>query len=274
VRLGHYEIAERIGEGPKGAVYRAVDRRTAEDVAVRALSRSMVERLGTGTRWVERFSREASAAAAVSHRGLAAILDHGFEDDHRCLFLVTELAAGERLSERLARGPLEPGPALRMGLELAAALAAVHAGGFPHRLVRPTNVHLRVAGDATLTDLGVSNLIGWDLMPLRARLAATPYDSPEQIRLGRIDDRSDQFSLGLVLYTALTGAYPFAGESPLARARSIATQAPRLELPAGVAERDLLGEVLRRAMAPRPEERFQSDGELQESLARVAGAQE
>ncbi len=268
--LGHYQLSERLGDGPKGSVYRGIDRRNEEAVAVRAIPRAMLERLGRGTRWFERFSREASSAAVVNHPGLAVLLDHGFEDDQRCLFVVYELARGERLSERLERGPLELTEALRVTLQLAAALAAVHSSGFSHRLVRPTNIHIDDQGDVTLTDVGVSGMLAWDLMPLRDRLLGTPYDSPEQLRLGRSDDRSDQFSLGMILYESLTGRYPYSGESPSAKVHAITTSAPKLIFDEEFTERDQAIELLERMLAFNPDERFQSDVDLREALEQLA----
>lgn len=270
VRLGHYELNERLGGGEKGMVYRGVDRRSGDAVAIRAVPQVMVERLGAGPRWFERFTREASSASSVNHSHLSALLDHGFEERHGCLFVVSELAEGATLRESIEAEPLEPAAALKMGVQIASALSAIHTGGFAHRLVRPTNIVIDDLGEATLTDLGVAGMLAWDLMPLRDRLDRTPYLSPEQLRLGRIDDRSDQFALGLVLHEALTGAYCFDGDSPGAKVHQVMNERPKLALDPALEEREQVEELLERMLATNPEERFQGDAEVIAALERGA----
>jgi serine/threonine protein kinase len=267
VRLGHYEVSALLGAGPKGAVYRGLDKRSGGVVALRALPRDLVERLGGGSRWFERFTREASAAASVNHPNLSALLDHGFEEDQQCLFVVSEHAQGLSLSAKLSdKGRLPAAEAVTMACHVSNALAAVHAGGFAHRLVRPTNIIVDDEGRATLTDLGIANMLAWDLMPLRQRLDRTPYLSPEQVRLGHVDDRSDQFSLGLVLHEALTGRHCFKGKSPSAKVLEMSRRRAHLSLQDDLAHRDELTEVLQRMLAPDPDERFQGDAELKAAL--------
>jgi serine/threonine protein kinase len=267
VRLAHYEVLALLGSGPKGTVYRGQDKRSGAAVALRSVPRDLVERLGSGSRWFERFTREASAAASVNHPSLAALLDHGFEEDQQCLFVVSELAEGTPLSEKLAGAAALPAAAaVAMAGRVADALAAVHAGGFAHRLVRPSNILVGDGGQVTLTDVGVANMLAWDLMPLRQRLDTTPYLSPEQLRLGHVDDRSDQFSLGLVLHEALTGRHCFKGRSPSAKALEMVRRRAQIALPEGLEHRDRVAELLQRMLAADPEERFQGDAELKVAL--------
>lgn len=274
VRLTHYEVLALLGSGPKGTVYRGLDKRNGAAVALRSVPRDLVERLGSGSRWFERFTREASAAASVNHPSLAALLDHGFEEDQQCLFVVNELAPGTPLSAKLAGDAALPAAtAVAAACRVADALAVIHAGGFAHRLVRPSNVVLDDDGDqVTLTDVGVANMLAWDLVPLRQRLDRTPYMSPEQLRLGHVDDRSDQFSLGLVLHEALTGRHCFKGRSPSAKALEMTRRRAQIALPDGLEHRDRLAEVLQRMLAPDPEERFQGDAELKAALHDCAAA--
>jgi serine/threonine protein kinase len=267
IRLGHYEVFESIGRGPKGAVYRGVDRRNGDEVALRAIPRELVERLGKKARWFERFTREASTASSVNHPHLAAILDHGFEEDQRCLFVVNELAPGPPLARRLEEGPLSVGAAVKLTFQVATALTALHNGGVVHRMVRPSNIHLDEKDNAVVTDVGVAGMLAWDLMPLRPRLVeGGPYLSPEQVRLGRVDDRSDQFSLGLILFEALTGRHLLEGDSPSARVHSLLSRPLGVNLDPNLEERQQLTDILEVMLAMSPEERFQTDGELQTAL--------
>lgn len=266
VRLGHYEVFEDIGQGPKGAVYRGIDRRNGDEVALRAIPRELVERLGKKSQWFERFTREASTAAAINHPHLSAILDHGFEEDQRCLFVVSELAPGPPLSQMLESGPLDVRVAVKLAYHVSTALTAIHNGGLAHRLLRPSNIHYDDREGAIVTDIGVANMLAWDLMPLRPRLDRGPYLSPEQIRLNRVDDRCDQYALGLILHECLTGRHFIEGDTPEQRMHLMLSQSGEVRLDAGLEEREQLEEILGKLLALSPEERFQGDGELQTSL--------
>lgn len=266
LRLGHYEVFEAIDKGPKGAVYSGIDRRNGDEVALRAIPRELVERLGKKTRWFERFTREASTAATINHPHLAAILDHGFEEDQRCLFVVNELAPGPTLEEHLERGALAPPLAVKLAHQVATALTACHSVGIAHRMIRPSNIHLDERQDAMVTDIGIATILAWDLMPLRPRLDRGPYMSPEQARLGRIDDRSDQFALGLVLYECLMGRHFLEGSSPSAKMHTMLNRPLTVKLDDELEEKDQLTEILEKLLAPSPEERFQGDGEMQTAL--------
>ena len=266
VRLGHYEVVELLGGGAKGTVYHGLDKRNNEDVALRAIPRGLVERLDAGSRWFERFTREASTAAAINHPNLSAVIDHGFEEDQRCLFVVSEFVDGTRLVDLLKEGALPPARSITVAWHVSKALAAVHAGGFAHRMIRPSNIFIKEEDVAVVTDLGVANMLGWDLMPLRPRLDHVPYLSPEQVRFGRVDDRSDQFSLGLVLHKMLTGRHVFKGRSPSGKIHEMMRAPLKFSLPKDMEARTVLSELLERMLAPEPEERFQGDIELKAAL--------
>lgn len=265
-RLGRYELLDRLGCTTKGAVYRSLIPSTGRTVAVRVFPRELLERLGRGRWWREWFQREVNVATSVSDPHVSSVIDHGATDDDRCLYLVSELIEGETLAARLRRGPLTPAGATRVALHIARALEAVHSVGFAHRLVRPTNIVLDPDGNATLTDVGVAGILAWDLVPLRGRLDALPYTSPEQIRFSHVDDRGDQFSLGLVLHEALTGRSPFGGESPSGRVRAILRNDPDLSLGEVTQGREKLREILGVMLARDSEARYQGDIELQAAL--------
>lgn len=265
-RLGRYELRDCLGRSDKGAVYRGLIPASGRTVAVRVFPRDFLERLGRGQWWRDWFKREVSAASSVAHPHLAALIDHGATEDERCLYLVYDLIEGSSIKARIERGVLTPKEAVRMAFHITKALAAVHSVGFAHRLVRPSNIIVDNEGNATLTDLGIASVLAWDLIPLRDRLGAMPYLSPEQVRLSHVDDRADQFSLGLVLHEALTGRSPFGGDGPRARLRAILGDEPDLSLEGVAAARTELREVLRKMLARDPNDRFQGDAELKNAL--------
>lgn len=271
-KLGRFELRERLGSGRAGTVYRGLVPANGRTVAVRVMPRRLLERLGGGRRWRDWFHREANVSSSVEHPNLAAVLDHGLTEDERCLYLVSQFADGRTLREKLGDDHLSVAESIKMARHIAAALAAIHGVGFAHRLVRPTNIVIGAEGEAMLTDLGVAGILAWDLLPLRERLDTMPYLSPEQVRFGHVDDRSDQFSLGLVLHEALTGRSAFGGESPSKRIRAIVDEVPEISLEEVSHARKELEKLLSMMLARNPEERFQGDIELQAAIEACGNA--
>ena len=183
---------------------------------------------------------------------------------------MSEFVEGTRLADRIAKETLSPAGAIELACHAANGLAAVNAGGFAHRLLRPSNIVHDENNRAVITDQCVASMLAWDMIPLRQRLNQTPYLSPEQVRFGRVDDRSDQFSLGLVLYKALTGRHCFKGKSPSGKVHEMMKGPAKLTFPKGMKGRSMFSELLSRMLAPEPEERFQGDIELKAALMSAA----
>ena len=267
-RLGQYEILSSIGAGAMGEVYRAKDHRLGREVALKLVA-STVERTAESTR---RFEQEARALAALNHPHVAVI--HGFEESDGRQFLVMELVDGEPLDRRLARGPLPRADALAWGAQIADALDAAHRAGIIHRDLKPSNIILSARG-VKLLDFGVSKLLKADA-PDATTSAGTaigqvvgtaPYMSPEQMSGKPVDQRTDAWSFGCVLYEMLTGTRAFAGDSFATTAAAVLTTEPDWRrLPADVPApgRD----ALRRCLVKNPQERPASLGDVSQVLRR------
>ncbi|MER7820111.1 serine/threonine-protein kinase, partial [Streptomyces sp. NPDC096153] len=224
---GRFELIERLGSGGMGTVWRARDTVLHREVALKAVrpdaSASEAVR--------ERVLREARALARLSHPHVVTV--HHIVDAEPHPWIVMELVPGGSLQDRLARGPLTPPEAARIGRQVLSALTAAHAAGIQHRDVKPANVLLRPDGSAgpggtaaVLTDFGIAALQGSTSLTATGELIGSPeYMAPERVR-GRDDDpASDLWSLGLVLYVGVEGV------SPLRRPTSLATLAAVLDEP-------------------------------------------
>jgi eukaryotic-like serine/threonine-protein kinase len=216
-RLGPYEILAPLGAGGMGEVYRARDTRLKRDVAVKMLS----DELSRDAEHLARFQREAEMLAALNHPGIAAI--YGIEESEPGRFLVLELVPGETLADRLAAGPLPVDQALEITRQVADALASAHEKGIVHRDLKPGNVMITPEGRVKLLDFGLARSFegpagGPDsTSPTLTRagtvLGTPAYMSPEQARGQPLDERSDVWSFGCILYEELTGRAAFGGDT-------------------------------------------------------------
>jgi serine/threonine protein kinase/Flp pilus assembly protein TadD len=211
-RFGPYEVISRIGAGGMGEVYKARDTRLDRIVAIKVLPRGA----GAG-RGRLRLEREARAIASVTHPNICTLHDIGFENGTQ--YLVIEYVDGETLADRIRRGPMSPGEVVRMALEIAQALEAAHAQGLVHRDLKPGNIMV-TRGGTKLLDFGLAKVSvsmadpsdETEEGPLTAEgtVVGTPgYMAPEQLHGLDVDGRADIFSLGAVLYEALTGRRAF-----------------------------------------------------------------
>jgi Tol biopolymer transport system component len=275
-RLGPYEILAPLGAGGMGEVYRARDTRLGRDVAVKVLP----EDVSNDPRALARFESEAKAVGALSHPNILALFDVGKE--RSVSFVVTELLEGETLRGLLSRGPMPVRKALDVALQAAEGLAAAHGKGIVHRDVKPENVFLTTDGHAKILDFGLARSrpvpAGHDetqaptvdkLTSGGVVLGTVAYMSPEQARGEIVDFRSDQFSLGIVLYEMLTGKRPFGGASAAETLTAIIREEPEPvtkldpKLPA------LLGWIVQRCLSKDPEERYSSTKDLAKEFQNV-----
>ena len=210
-----------------GEVFGARDSRLNRTVAVKVLSTHLHSEPG----FEERFYREAQAIAALSHPNIVTIYDVGNEAG--ICFMVMELIGGETLRALVARGPLEFGLLVDIGVQIADALSAVHSIGLLHRDVKPSNILMTSSGVAKLMDFGIAKrLVDLDdsttaALTMAGETVGTPhYMSPEQARGRILDARSDVFSLGSVLYEAATGELPFPGQTTFETLLAITTSEP------------------------------------------------
>jgi serine/threonine protein kinase len=273
-RVGPYRILERLGQGGMGVVYLAEDTRLGRQVAIKALA----PHLAGDERHRARLRREARAAAALGHPGIATVF--ALEDFQGTLLIVSEYVPGETLKAEIARGPLPLPRFLQTAVELAEILADTHEQGIIHRDLKPHNVIRMPSGRLKILDFGLARLED----PRQDRLTAThthlteagaflgtpAYSSPEQLRGSGVDFRTDIFSLGVMLFELATGIHPFGDRNSLSTVtRILEAEPPDLQqvaprLPPG------LDRILKRCLQKTPAARYSSMQELVMDLKRLA----
>jgi serine/threonine protein kinase len=262
-RFGRYEILTELGRGAMGVVYKARDPKINRVVAVKTVSLAG-QTPEEEREYRERFFREAEAAGRLSHPGIVTIFDVGEEPETRAPYIVMEFVGGQSLDKLLSRDDhkLPVKTALQLTLELAEALDCAHGQGVVHRDLKPANILLTEDGKAKIADFGVAKL-NLANHTLAGRALGTPaYMSPEQLNGEAVDGRSDLFSLGVVLYTVLTGYRPFQGNSAVTVSFKVVNRDP---IPATLLDTELpqgLDYIIARAMAKDPAERYQRGMEM------------
>jgi serine/threonine-protein kinase len=263
---GRFEIERLAGSGGMGKVYRALDRRTGQPVALKALH-------GQSPDHLERFAREASLLAEIRHPGIVGFVSRGTTPEG-VVFLVMDWLDGESLSQRLDRGLPAVAEVVALGQRSAEALAAAHARGVVHRDLKPGNVFLP-GGDVTrpmLVDFGIArvNVPGQTLTRTGTTLGTPGYMSPEQAKgEPSVDGRADLFSLGCVLYRCLAGEPPFTGDAFSAMIKAVKEPAPPLSSFRG----DLppaLPELIERLLAKSPDQRPRDAAAVAAELGAIA----
>jgi eukaryotic-like serine/threonine-protein kinase len=250
---GRYELQDLAGTGGMSSVYRARDSVLERTVAIKILH----EHFSDDPEYVERFRREARALAQLNHPNIVTVIDRGEFEGRQ--FIVFEHVDGETLKSLIDReGPLPVDQALSLVHQIARGLAFAHEHGVVHRDVKPHNVLIDEGGVAKVTDFGVARSVdpADGLTETGALLGTSEYIAPEQANGQRVDERSDQYSLGTVLYELLAGEPPFSGDNFMAVAmRHIQEPVPSVrEARPDVSPR--LDAIVARSMAKRPEDRF------------------
>lgn len=258
-----YRLEGELARGAMGTIFAATDERLGRRVAIKVPRGA----LAMDEDFLERFRREALAAAALSHPNIASVFDYGQERGQP--FIVMELVQGRDLSQILQKGPLAPERATWIAEQVSAALAHAHQAGVIHRDVKPANIIVSEEdGDRVkVTDFGIAKAAGDMTITATGSMIGTPqYISPEQAQGENATARSDIYSLGIVLYEMLVGAPPFEGGSTVA----LAMRHVREEVgpPSAVAANVPLelDSVVLRATAKDPELRFHTAGEMLEAL--------
>lgn len=284
-RLAHYEVAEKIGEGGMGEVFRARDTKLGRDVALKFLP----DALGTDAERLGRFEREARLLAALNHPNIASI--YGFEqvDDKR--FLVLEMVEGEDLAKRIERGPVPVDEAVRIARQVCEALETAHDEGIVHRDLKPGNIVVTPDGTVKVLDFGLAKAWESDADASSPNLSHSPtilsdsptmagvilgtaaYMSPEQARGKTVDRRADVFAFGCVLLEMLTGRQTFTGETVSDTLAAVLRAEPEWDsLPTHTPR--TIERLLRRCLDKDPRQRLRDIGEARITLERVIAGQD
>jgi eukaryotic-like serine/threonine-protein kinase len=263
VLSGRYKLEAKLGSGGMSTVYLARDTTLDRQVAVKVLHREMSEQADQ----LERFRQEARAVAKLSHPNVVAVIDAGEDGGHP--YIVFEYVEGETLKQRINRvGALDAQEALAYAIEIARGLTVAHNRKMVHRDIKPQNVLIDAEGRAKLTDFGISRQLEKDGLTATGRvLGTTDYVAPEQAMGRGADQRSDIYSLGVVLFEMLTGHVPFQADSQV----GVAMKHVNEELPDVQADRPELSAatalVVERATAKDPTKRYADIGEMIDDLS-------
>ena len=266
VLAGRYRVERELGRGGMAKVFEGTDTVLGRKVAVKILAPKFAE----DDSFVQRFRREAQAAARISNPNLVGVYDTGSDDGVH--FIVMEYVEGRTLAEYLAGGGrIMPDRATQIGEAVCSALSAAHAQGVIHRDIKPGNIMLTPAGQVKVTDFGIARMTmtAETVAQTAAVLGTASYLSPEQAQGQPVDGRSDLYSLGCVVYEMVTGRPPFLGDSPVAVASKQVLEQPIAPSQLNPDVTPDLDAVILRALAKNPANRYQSAEEFRADLDRA-----
>ena len=269
--LAHYCILEQIGAGGMGVVYRAHDLQLDRDVALKVLTPGTLGDKSSRSR----FRREALALARLNHPNIATVHEYGTHEGID--FLVTEYIPGITLDTKLAAGPLPVSEALNLGIQIARGLKAAHEQGIIHRDLKPGNLRINANGQVKILDFGLATFalqvnataLTESYSGEKASYGTLPYMAPEQVRGARVDERSDIWAAGTVLYEMVTGQRPFPEKHVPQLIDDILHQAVKSPISINPAVPSSLESIILKTLDKEPERRYQSARELGVDLDRL-----
>jgi serine/threonine protein kinase len=262
--FGPYAIVEKIGEGGMAVVYKGYQESLNRYVAIKVLRGELAH----DQQFIARFRREALAAGKLNHPNLLHVYDAGM--DHGVYYIVMDYASGGTLRDLMRRSPMDPERAASIVAQIADALDYAHRQGLVHRDVKPSNILFSVDGRPQLTDFGIAKALyeTTQLTQAGTSIGTPDYMAPEQIQGQPVDGRTDLYALGIVLYEMLSGRAPFRSGTPVSVLYKQVNEMPpplrslNIQIPAW------LEAVLDKAVAKRPQDRFQLGSEFAQALRR------
>lgn len=273
--LGNYKITQKIGAGGQGAVYKATDNKLGRTVVVKVLPAELTVKETN----LKRFEREARLASTLDHPNICTIFD--LDEANGVHFITMQYVEGRNVRQLVGGRPLELRSALLIAIQVADALAAAHARGIIHRDIKSGNVMVTDSGQVKILDFGLAKLLDeseatakqihqTELTEVGVPYGTATYAAPEQARGDRVDSRADIFSTGVLLYEMLTGTWPFRGKSSVDVRHAVIHDAAR---PVAETRKEAipvrLQQILDRAMAKEPRDRYAKITEMQDDLRSV-----
>ncbi len=263
-QISHYEILEKIGSGGMGSVYKAKDLKLDRRVAIKFLNKDLL----TNEESRQRFVNEAKTVSSIDHPNIAVV--HEIDEFEDSIFICMGLYEGETLQDLISQGPLPLDEVYSFAIQIAQGLAEAHKSGVIHRDIKPANIMITASGQVKILDFGLSKGINMtELTRQDTILGTAAYMSPEQVQGKPLDQLTDIFSFGIMLYEMIAGERPFAGEYGAAVSYSIMHEEPppirnyRPEIP------DALEEVVLKALSKEEPERYQSATEIESDFKAI-----
>src|SRR3989449_850224 len=273
--LHHYRILQKLGVGGQGTVYKATDTKLGRTVVVKVLPPELTVKEAN----LKRFEREARLASSLDHPNICTIFD--MDEAQGLHFIAMQYVEGRNVRQLVNGRPLELESALRIAIQVADALAVAHARGIIHRDIKSGNIMVTDSGQVKILDFGLAKLLDeteasasgihqTELTEIGVPYGTATYAAPEQARGDKVDARADIFSTGVLVYEMLTGTWPFRGKSTIDVRHAVIYDQPKPLAAARPGQTPArLQQIIDRAIAKDPRDRYQKIDELRDELRKV-----
>jgi serine/threonine protein kinase/tetratricopeptide (TPR) repeat protein len=264
VFAGRYEIIEELGKGGMGKVYRVEDKKAKEEIALKLIK----PEIAADKKTIERFRNELTTARKISHRNVCRMYDLGEEKGAH--FITMEYVPGEDLKSLIRRVKVDIGTTIKIAKQVCEGLSEAHRLGVVHRDLKPSNIMIDKEGEAKIMDFGIARTIKEKRITGSGVMIGTPeYMSPEQVEAKDIDQRTDIYALGIILYEMVTGQLPFEGDTPLNIAMKHKSEAPKNPKEYNPQIPEAVSRVIQRCLEKNREMRYQTVEEVLSELGMI-----